>query len=75
MDVVRTNGNEALQAGRLYGDDDAATVSLLFRLVRSIVAWAITEQRVLQELYQQIPPEKREHIEKRRAKSKGTKKA
>lgn len=77
MDVVRSNGNEALHAGRLYGNDDAGTVTLLFRLVRSIVSWSITEKRELDDLYQQIPPEKREHIEKRRAgaKSKGAAKS
>ncbi len=69
MDVVRWNGNEALHAGRLYGNDDAATVALLFRLVTTIVAWAITDRRELQELYEKIPPDKRKAAEERRAKN------
>jgi hypothetical protein len=64
MDVVRANGNEVMQAGRRYGDDDHATVSILFRLANSIVTWAITEKNQLRELYEKIPQEKREHLER-----------
>lgn len=66
MDVVRLTGNSALHAGVLYGSDDAKTVAILFRLARTVVGWAITEKRELEELYQSIPAEKREHIQKRR---------
>lgn len=70
MDVVRLNGNEVLHAGQLYGNDDNATVSMLFRLVNLIVTWAITEKRELAALYEQIPPEKRAKLEERRKQSK-----
>ncbi len=72
MDVVRSNGNEVLHAGRLYGEDDDANVATLFGLVASIVNWAITEKNQLAELYLQIPQDKRKHIEERRAAAKGT---
>ncbi|WP_213565259.1 DUF4145 domain-containing protein [Microvirga sp. 3-52] len=68
LDVIRQNGNEVLHAGQLYGEDDEATVAMLFKLVNSVVTWSITEQRQLQELYEQIPEAKRKHLEDRRAK-------
>ncbi|MER9373658.1 DUF4145 domain-containing protein [Mesorhizobium sp. M0491] len=58
MDVVRMTGNEVLHAARLYGSDDPGTVAILFRLANSIVQWAITEQKQLQELVTQIGPER-----------------
>lgn len=67
LDVIRQNGNEVLHAGQLYGEDNEATVAMLFKLVNSVVTWAITEQRQLQELYEQIPEDKRQRLEKRRA--------
>lgn len=73
MDVIRQNGNEVLHAGQLYGDDDASTVAMLFRLVNTVVTWAITEKRELQELYNQIPEAKRKHLEERRKKEIGAK--
>jgi Domain of unknown function (DUF4145) len=69
MDVIRQSGNEVMHAGRLYGEDDQQTVSILFRLANSIVTWAITEKRQMLELYEQIPEEKRKALEQRRAKS------
>lgn len=68
MDVVRLTGNGALHAGVLYGEDDEATVGLLFKLVETIVSWAVTQKRQLDELYKQMPPGALEQIEKRRAK-------
>ncbi|WP_292634480.1 DUF4145 domain-containing protein [Mesorhizobium sp.] len=58
MDVVRMTGNEALHASRLYGADDATTVAILFRLANSIVQWAITDKKQLQELVAEIGPER-----------------
>ncbi|ESZ51000.1 DUF4145 domain-containing protein [Mesorhizobium sp. RSR565B] len=69
MDVVRLTGNEALHGGRLYGSDDAKTVSTLFRLASLIVSWAITERKELQELVLNIGPEKFAAIEERRRKA------
>lgn len=67
MDVIRMNGNEVMHAGRLYGQDDAGTVSMLFRLANVIVTWAITDRKMLQSLYTDIPADKREAVAKRRA--------
>lgn len=67
LDIIRQNGNEVMHAGQLYGDDDNATVVMLFKLVNSAVAWAITEKRQLRDLYNQIPEEKRQKLEARRA--------
>ena len=69
MDVIRLNGNQVMHAGQLYGEDDQHTVSMLFRLANSIVAWAITEKRQLRALYEQLPEEKRKHLEQKRAAS------
>ncbi|PWW04221.1 uncharacterized protein DUF4145 [Hoeflea marina] len=69
LDVVRSNGNEVLHAGKLYGDDDDHTVRMLFDIVRSIVNWAITQKRNLAQLYAEIPDTKRAASEERRRKS------
>ncbi|BCG81421.1 DUF4145 domain-containing protein [Mesorhizobium sp. 113-3-3] len=58
MDVVRMTGNEALHASRLYGTDDATTVSILFRLANSIVQWAITDKKQLEGLVAEIGSER-----------------
>ena len=71
MDVIRQNGNEVLHAGQLYGEDDAATVGMLFKLANAVVAWAITERRELRDLYNQIPEAKRKHLEERRQREAG----
>jgi hypothetical protein len=67
IDVIRMNGNEVMHAGRLYGTDDAGTVAMLFKLANVIVTWAITDRKLLRDLYTQIPETKRESVEKRRA--------
>lgn len=72
MDVIRWNGNEVMHAGRLYGQDDAGTVSMLFRLANGIVTWAITDQKRLQALYNEIPADKREAVAKRRAEARAS---
>jgi hypothetical protein len=69
MDVVRLNGNGALHAAALYGDDDATTVSRLFTLVEAIVERTITRRRVLEEMRKKLPPEKLKAIEERRSKA------
>lgn len=66
LDIIRQNGNEVMHAGQLYGNDDNATVAVLFRLANSVVSWAITEKRQLEDLYNQIPEDKRKALEARR---------
>lgn len=67
LDAVRVIGNEAVHPGELDLRDDVDTVGRLFRLINAIADQMITRPKEIAELYDMIPPEKREQIEKRNA--------
>ncbi len=65
LDGVRVIGNEAVHPGQLDLRDDAATTTTLFFLVNLIAEQMITIPRAVQGIYDLLPAEKREAIEKR----------
>lgn len=68
LDIVRVVGNEQVHPGQLDVRDDPAIAAELFRLVNFIVEDRISRPKAIQELYDRLPQEKREWIEKRDAK-------
>ena len=65
LDVVRVIGNEAIHPGVLDLRDDIDTANELFTLVNLIADAMITQPKRLDAMYEKIPPEKREQIERR----------
>jgi hypothetical protein len=65
LDVVRVIGNEAVHPGEIDLRDDQTIVNMLFRLVNLISEKMITEPKTINEIYEILPPEKREQIERR----------
>lgn len=58
LDTVRVIGNEAVHPGELDLKDDAATATMLFRLVNFIVDRAITQPKQFADMYNGLPPGK-----------------
>jgi|SRR5208337_101838 len=71
LDIVRVVGNEQVHPGTLDVRDDAAMAMMLFELVNLIVEDRIANPKKVAELYAKLPQDKRDHIEKRDAHSKG----
>lgn len=69
LDVVRVIGNEAVHPGVLDIKDDSDTASQLFLLVNAIADQMISHPKRVSELYEKLPPEKRQAIENRNAKA------
>lgn len=67
LDVVRVVGNEAVHPGSLDLRDDRETATSLFQLVIFIVDRMITEEKTIDELYNNLPAGKLEGIEQRDA--------
>jgi hypothetical protein len=67
LDVIRVIGNEAVHPGELDLKDDIETARLLFGLVNFIAYSMITNPKEIEEIYNRIPQEKRDAIEKRDA--------
>ena len=65
LDAVRVIGNEAVHPGQLDLKDDHKTAETLFRLMNLIAEKMISEPAHVEEIYQSLPPEKREGIEQR----------
>jgi len=65
LDTVRVVGNEAVHPGTLDIKDDTATVAKLFTLVNMIVHKMITEPKEIDALYQSLPENKRDAIDRR----------
>jgi hypothetical protein len=65
LDIVRVIGNEAVHPGTIDLRDDRETAFELFGLVNVIAEQMITQPRNVQELYDKLPQEKREAIERR----------
>jgi len=67
LDIVRVIGNEAVHPGVLDLKDDKETALRLFDLLNAIANQMITHPKTVASLYEKLPPEKREAIERRDA--------
>lgn len=65
LDIVRVIGNNAVHPGTISFDDNAETVSTLFKLVNVIVDVLISQPKHIEEAYGGLPPGARAAIEKR----------
>lgn len=70
LDIVRVIGNEAVHPGVIDLNDDRDTASQLLYLINSIADQMITHPKHVEAMYEKLPPNKREAIEKRDEKSK-----
>lgn len=68
LDVVRVIGNDAVHPGQIDLKDDMETAKALFRLVNLIAEKMITEPKEVEEIYNSLPEDKRQEIEKRDSK-------
>lgn len=73
LDVVRVIGNEAVHPGELDIRDDRETVAQLFKLVNFIATKMISEPKEIDEIYNALPQNKRNAIDKRDGKWQGGK--
>ncbi len=65
-DILRVTGNDVLHPGQIDQRDTSTEVAgALFRLLNLIVEQAITEPRVVDELYSSLPSTKRDAIDRR----------
>lgn len=69
LDVVRVIGNEAVHPGTIDLKDDHNTALRLFGLVNAIADQMITHPKSVQEMYDQLPPEKLAAIDARNEKA------
>jgi hypothetical protein len=69
LDSVRVIGNEAVHPGQMDLHDDTETVGKLFGLVNLIADAMITQPKRVDEIYQNLPEQKKEQIRKRDSKS------
>lgn len=65
LDVVRVIGNEAVHPGQIELNEDPAIAASLFHLVNLIVERLITEARLIDDLFESLPPGKLAGIESR----------
>lgn len=64
-DSVRVYGNESVHPGRIDMRDDVETAQRLFQLVNVIIKSTIQEDKLIDEMYEEIPASKKEGIESR----------
>ncbi|WP_440005872.1 DUF4145 domain-containing protein [Halomicrococcus sp. SG-WS-1] len=65
LDSVRVTGNDYVHAGEIYSYDDAETTLRLFRLVNTIVELTISNEKLIEESFGEIPENKLEGIQQR----------
>jgi hypothetical protein len=65
LDVVRVIGNNAVHPGMIDLRDDVETAGQLFGLVNIIAEVMITQARHVDAMYERLPAEQREAIERR----------
>jgi hypothetical protein len=65
LDVVRVIGNESVHPGTIDLNDRPETAIVLFKLVNIITEAMITQPKMIESLYGNLPTEKRDQIEKR----------
>lgn len=65
LDVIRVIGNEAVHPGKLDLRDDRELVTQLFRIMNFIAERMITQEREIDEIFDNLPEGKREGIKLR----------
>ncbi|MFG1332518.1 DUF4145 domain-containing protein [Xanthobacter autotrophicus] len=65
LDIVRVYGNESVHPGQIDMSDDRATAMNLFDIVNIIVRTVITDNAKIDNLYSNMPVEKRQAIARR----------
>lgn len=71
LDVVRVIGNEAVHPGVIDLKDDRDTALKWLQIINLIAGQMITHPRTIQQMYEQLPDEKKKAIEKRNERAKG----
>ena len=69
LDVLRVIGNNSVHPGKIYLEDQKATAIELFSLVNIICEQMISQPKKVEELFDRLPEEKKDYIEKRNEKS------
>jgi hypothetical protein len=59
FDTIRVSGNDYTHAGRIYPDDNRQKAIKLFELTNIIVRTTIAEDKLINELYEDIPDTKK----------------
>jgi hypothetical protein len=59
FDTIRVSGNDYTHAGRIYADDNREKALQLFELTNVIVRTTIADDRIVEELYDEIPERKK----------------
>lgn len=72
LDIVRVIGNEAVHPGQIDLKDKPETAVSLCHLINIIADAMITQPKMIEELYAELPEDKRGHIAKRDNKTTGT---
>ncbi len=67
LDVVRVIGNEAVHPGQIDLRDDHASAMTLFALLNMVSDTMITQPKALDDIYDSLPKNKRDEINKRDA--------
>lgn len=70
LDIVRVVGNESVHPGQIDLRDNPAVANQLFQIVNLIAETMITQPKMVETLYSQLPQLKKEQIEKRDAEKK-----
>lgn len=65
LDIVRVTGNESIHPGILDLRDNQETAQNLFKLINFIAEKMISEPREVEKLFDNLPEDKKEAIEKR----------
>ncbi|MFB6191650.1 MAG: DUF4145 domain-containing protein [Candidatus Nanohaloarchaea archaeon] len=65
LDSVRVIGNESVHPGELDIKDDRDTAEKLFELVNIIVRTTIQDEKLIREMYEDLPDKKKDGIENR----------
>ena len=66
LDIIRVTGNEAVHPGVIdFTDEDNDIAFSLFKIMNLIVEKMIVEPKEIEEIYNQLPEDKRKAIENR----------
>ncbi|SCL22920.1 protein of unknown function [Micromonospora rhizosphaerae] len=69
MDIVRVVGNNAVHPGQISLDDDPNLLPSLFRLINMVVEEMISRPKHLDQLFELLPEQAREGIERRNSRA------
>lgn len=65
MDTLRCTGNNAIHPGQIDIDDSAETVGALFKLMNIIVERMITEEAMIDDIFDSLPDGQKQQVAKR----------